>query len=199
MPGQIWRCLSVGRTPSHARVPFKASYLPAGWAVVKIDGRDLTGEDTVPIMVVFGPVSKATAHTNRQYDDPSDGSAVEIDLVRHQNPLPPDAPKTKKTCIPNSDPAPDFWCSWDIPHTNYSCLGPAVHCGEPVPKPKPPRRLPNSRPHSCLVGSSGGQRSAARWHRSSRWAGSRPRRRTGGPGSPGRRLRGSSPRSRQSA
>lgn len=117
--------------PSHARIPFKASYLPAGWAVVKVDGRSLTGGDTVPIMVVFGPVSKATAHEIRTFNDPSDGSAVEIDLVRHQN-GPPDAPKTRKTCIPNDDPAPDFWCSWDIPHTNYSVVvhDPAMRLSE---------------------------------------------------------------------
>jgi hypothetical protein len=108
----------LGR-PSHARIPFKASYLPAGWAVVKIDGRSLTSADTVPISVVFAPVSKAAAHTIRHHA--SDGSAVEISLVRRQNP-PPDAPSHKKTCIPNYDPAVDFWCSWDIPHTSYSVV-----------------------------------------------------------------------------
>ena len=72
--------------------------------------------------MVFGPVSKASAHEIRSYNDPSDGSAVEIALVQHQNPPPPDAPKHKKTCIANNDPAPDFWCSWDIPHTNYSVV-----------------------------------------------------------------------------
>ncbi len=120
----------LGR-PSQARIPFRASYLPAGWAVVKIDGRDLAGDDTMPITVVFGPVSKATAHQIRQDNDPSDGSAVEIDLVRNQNP-PPDAPKTKRTCVPNNDPAIDFWCSWDVPHTNYSVVvhDPAMRLSE---------------------------------------------------------------------
>ena len=135
MPGQIWRCLSVGRTPSHARVPFKASYLPAGWAVVKIDGRDLTGEDTVPIMVVFGPVSKATAHTNRQYDDPSDGPAVEIDLVRHQNPLPPDAPKTKKLVSPTTTPPPISGAPGTSRTPTTPVLGPRCTAANQCPNP----------------------------------------------------------------
>jgi hypothetical protein len=119
-------------TPTSARIPFQATYLPAGWTVVRIDGRGFTGADQAPaINVIFARVSPATAHQIRHYDDPTDGTAVEISVLPRQNPGPPDAPATKKTCIANYGDI-DIWCSWDIAHTNYSVVvhDPAMRLSE---------------------------------------------------------------------
>jgi hypothetical protein len=119
-------------TPTAARIPFQATDLPAGWTLVRIDGRGFTGVDQAPaINVIFAAVSPATALQIRHYDDPSDGSAVEISVLPRQNPGPPDAPATKRTCIPNYG-AIDIWCSWDIAHTNYSVVvhDPAMRLSE---------------------------------------------------------------------
>jgi hypothetical protein len=100
-------------TPSPARIPFQAGYLPAGFQVVSVQG-DFSNEDYGMITVIFAPASAAGTDKIRHFtNDGIDGPAVVINVV-NAGQLPPDAPELSSPHCGTLFTDADITCSWDI-------------------------------------------------------------------------------------
>jgi len=104
-------------SPSRARMPFRARYLPDGWQVVAVTGRGFNAEDVRSVTVIYAPPSAAGTDRVRHFTDTGDGPAVVMYIGERDAP-PPDAPKKKSTCgsLYQGDV---LRCSWAIPRSHH--------------------------------------------------------------------------------
>jgi hypothetical protein len=95
--------------PVPARIPFRASYLPAGWHVSAIMGQSFAAEDVGSVSVTY---TRPAASQN----PPAKAPSIVVTIGQLDTP-PPDAPKHKPTCSTTQS-----FCSWRIPGTGFYLL-----------------------------------------------------------------------------